>query len=175
MSNPAPVAVRPISATDMDFLRHLYATTRADEMAHTQWDETTIAHFLAQQFDTQHRYYQAHYPDAQFLLIENGDRPIGRLYLSWGPSNLQIIDIALLPEHRGLGIGSHLLHELIERADALGLSIGLYVETYNPALRLYRHLGFHRVGENGVYLALRRPPRGEAAAPGADAHLQALP
>jgi ribosomal protein S18 acetylase RimI-like enzyme len=33
----------------------------------------------------------------------------------------------------------------------------LYVETDNPVQELYRRLGFEAVGENGVYLQMRRP------------------
>ncbi|WP_260679589.1 GNAT family N-acetyltransferase [Ectopseudomonas mendocina] len=142
----------------MDFLGHLYASTRADEMLHSGWDAAAIATFLEHQFDTQHRYYQTHFPDAEFLLIERGGQAVGRLYLLWEASNLKIIDIALLPSLRGQGMGSALLHDLIVRADMVGLSIGLHVESYNPAQHLYQRLGFEIMDENGVYLRMQRPP-----------------
>lgn len=164
--------LRPIEEADMVFLKHLYATTRLDEMAYSGWDDAAIDTFLAHQFDTQHRYYQAHFPDAEFLLIERDGQSAGRLYLLWEASNLQIIDIALLPSLRGQGLGSALLHALIERADTAGLSIGLHVETYNPAQRLYQRLGFDVVDESGVYLRMRRQPHPTDISPSSQANAQ---
>ena len=76
------------------------------------------------------------------------------------------MDIALLPEYRNGGIGSGLLRELLEEAAATSRRLTIHVERYNPALRLYRRLGFEPVGETGVYLllALNPPPDRPAGA-----------
>ncbi|MGC4010598.1 MAG: GNAT family N-acetyltransferase [Pseudomonas sp.] len=149
--------LRPIAEADQAFLRALYATTRNHEVAQLDWPPAAIDAFLSQQFDAQHGYYQAHFPDAEFSVIEAGGQPIGRAYLYWGPEHLQIIDLALLPDYCGRGVGSRLLGEILARADALGLSVGLHVENYNPAQRLYQRHGFECLDENGVYLKLHRP------------------
>lgn len=149
--------LRPITPQDLPFLRQLYASTREQEMARSGWSTELVADFLMQQFELQHRYYQAHYADGEFLLIERSGRPVGRLYLHWGASTLQLIDIALLPQERGRGLGSTLLAMLLERADARGLAVGLHVENDNPARHWYLRQGFAVTGENGVYLKMRRP------------------
>jgi ribosomal protein S18 acetylase RimI-like enzyme len=69
----------------------------------------------------------------------------------------RIVDIALLPEQRGKGIGTALLRDLLAEADGTGKRVTIHVERLNPALRLYERLGF-RVAEEGVYLFLERPP-----------------
>ncbi|QJP08847.1 GNAT family N-acetyltransferase [Pseudomonas multiresinivorans] len=149
----------PAVDADLAFLRALYASTRSAELAQVAWEPATIDAFLTQQFDAQHHYYQAHFPDAEYLVIKADAQSVGRVYLHWGATQLQIIDLALLPSHCGQGIGTRVLGQLLERADAQGLSVGLHVENYNPALRLYTRLGFVVAGENGVYLKLRRLPR----------------
>lgn len=149
----------PAVDADLAFLRALYASTRSAELAQVAWEPATIDAFLTQQFDAQHHYYQAHFPDAEYLVIKADAQSVGRVYLHWGATHLQIIDLALLPSHCGQGIGTRVLGQLLERADAQGLSVGLHVENYNPALRLYTRLGFVVAGENGVYLKLRRLPR----------------
>lgn len=159
MSTFELLQLRPIAETDQAFLRALYATTRQHEVAQLDWSCAAIDTFLSQQFDAQHRYYQAHFPDADFCVIEMGGQPIGRAYLSWNAEHLQIIDLALLPDWCGRGIGGGLLGEWLGRADALGLSVGLHVENYNPAQRLYQRHGFECAGENGVYRKLHRPPQ----------------
>ena len=64
------------------------------------------------------------------------------------------MDIALLPDYRNRGIGSGLLRDLLEEAAVTGKRLTIHVERYNPALRLYRRMGFEPVGETGVYLLL---------------------
>ena len=77
--------LRPVGPEDLPFLSRLYAASRAAEMARSGWPDDAIAAFLAQQFELQHRYYQSHYADGEFLLVELDGQPVGRLYLYWCP------------------------------------------------------------------------------------------
>ncbi|MFJ4375473.1 GNAT family N-acetyltransferase [Pseudomonas japonica] len=154
------VTLRALHPDDMAFIERLYAGTRAEEMSHSGWPAEQIAAFLHQQFNAQHTYYQAHFADGEFFIIEHQGQAIGRLYLFWGQTTLNLIDIALRPEWQNQGIGSALLQPLIGRADEQGLAIELSVETYNPAQRLYARLGFQVIKESGVYLRMRREARG---------------
>ncbi|NVK42948.1 MAG: GNAT family N-acetyltransferase [Oceanospirillaceae bacterium] len=126
-------------------------------MASCGWPADAIAAFLRHQCQLQYLYYLEHFPDGEFWIVERHGTAIGRLYLFWGETTLQLIDIALLPEFRGAGLGSALLDMLLTRADGTGLSVGLHVEVDNPAQHLYRRLGFDTVGNNGVYLKMHRP------------------
>ncbi|WP_256592156.1 GNAT family N-acetyltransferase [Pseudomonas sp. CC120222-01a] len=153
------VTLRALHPDDMAFIERLYAGSRAEEMAHSGWPAEQIAAFLSQQFNAQHNYYQAHYADGELLIIELEGRPIGRLYMFWGPTTLNVIDITLLSEFQGRGIGSALIETQLRRADEQGLRVELFVESYNPAQRLYGRLGFYVCGDSGVYLKLRRDAR----------------
>lgn len=150
------LTLRPITEADRGFLRALYGSTREDELRRMPWDRSAKDVFLDQQFAAQHGYYQAHYQGADFSLILKGDQPIGRLYLFRGPVTYNLIDIALLAEWRGRGIGSHLLEQVLAEADAQGCSIRLFVEPENPARRLYERLGFRETGRHQVYLQMSR-------------------
>lgn len=150
------VTLRALHSDDMAFIERLYAGSRADEMARSGWPAAQIAAFLSQQFHAQHTYYQTHYHDAQFLIIEQAGQAIGRIYMFWGPTTLNLIDITLLPAFQGQGIGSALIEAQLRRADEQGLCVELFVENYNPAQRLYNRLGFYVCGDSGVYLKLRR-------------------
>ena len=68
------------------------------------------------------------------------------------------MDIALLAEHRGDGIGTRLLEDLLAEGDAGTKSVTIHVERMNPALRLYERLGFSVAEDKGVYLFLERTP-----------------
>jgi ribosomal protein S18 acetylase RimI-like enzyme len=158
MRLPEGVGLRPAVAADLPLLLCVYCSTRQDELAAVDWDAPQKAAFLQQQFDLQHRYYHAHFPDAQFCIVQCQGRDIGRWYLDRAGAELRLIDIALLPAWRQRGIGSQLLRSLVAEADASGKDILLHVEANNPALGMYARLGFEPLANDGVYVKLRRPP-----------------
>jgi ribosomal protein S18 acetylase RimI-like enzyme len=93
-------------------------------------------------------------------VIEVDGSLAGRLYVHRVPSEIRIMDIALVPEFRGRGIGTRLLEELIEEADGSGRKLSIHVESNNPARSLYDRLGFRPAGEHGIYILMERPPSG---------------
>ena len=127
---------------DLPFIAALYASTRAEEVAATQWPEEMQQAFLAQQHQAQHHHYQAHFPKAEWLIVEAAGEPVGRLYLDERNDDLHLIDISLIPERRGGGIGTAILGDLIDQARGLGKTVSLFVEPPNPARRLYERFGF---------------------------------
>ncbi len=136
------------------FLAAVYASTRAEELAVTGWSDEDKAVFCRRQFDAQAAHYRENYPGASFQVIERDGVSIGRLYVARWEKEIRIVDIALLPEHRGTGIGTKLLRELQEEARSVGKSLTIHVERFNPALRLYERLGFKQVEDKGVYLLM---------------------
>ena len=71
---------------------------------------------------------------------------------------IRIVDIALLPVYRNLGIGKRLYACLTERADALGVPLRATVSTLNPgSLRFHESLKFERSGGDAMYIDLVRP------------------
>jgi GNAT superfamily N-acetyltransferase len=159
------ITLRPITPDDEEFLCRVYASTREEELALTDWDAAQKAAFLRMQFAAQHRYYQDNYRQTTFDVILADGEPIGRLYVARWAKETRIVDIALLPDYRNAGIGSGLLHELMTEAAAAGKPVSIHVEQYNPAMRLYLRLGFVPIGEHGVYLLMRWTPPTERAAP----------
>jgi GNAT superfamily N-acetyltransferase len=152
---------RPIAPGDEPFLSLVYASTRVDELAVTDWTDEQKAAFLQMQFVAQHKFYQDNYTDTDFLLILQDDTPVGRLYVARWTDEIRIVDIALLPAYRGTGIGTTILRDLIAEADAVGKSVRIHVERENPALRLYQRLGFVMIEDKGVYLFMERRGTGD--------------
>ena len=148
------IVLRPVTPEDDSFLAGLYASTRTEELAQTNWSDEQKAMFCRMQFNAQTADYQKNYPDASFRIIERGGVAAGRLLVMRSDDAIHVIDIALLPEHRGACIGTKLLKELQEEARAAGKKLSIYVERFNPARRLYDRLGFQQVEEKEVYLLL---------------------
>jgi ribosomal protein S18 acetylase RimI-like enzyme len=149
---------RPVTDADEDLLYRIYVSTRTAELAEVPWNEAQKDALLRMQFHAQHVHYQRHYRDAEFLLVLRDDQPIGRMYLARRPGELRLVDIALLPEHRGAGVGSYLMRELIAEAEDSGAVVTMHLEAQNPALRLCQRLGFRVRQQKGMYLFLERRP-----------------
>jgi GNAT superfamily N-acetyltransferase len=151
-------SLRPIAETDMPFLREVYVGTRQAELEQTDWSDEQKAAFLTMQFDVQHSHYQRHYYDAQFSIIEMEDQDVGRLYRLDQMHDIRIVDIAILPDYRNRGIGSRILNDILENGENKGVPVSIHVELNNPALALYRRLGFKPVHSEGVYLLMVKEP-----------------
>ncbi|MBZ9737887.1 MULTISPECIES: GNAT family N-acetyltransferase [unclassified Mesorhizobium] len=164
-SRRAGLAFRAAGEADIAFLSRLYASTRMEELAVTGWSEVQKAAFLDMQFQAQHAHYHAHYPEADWLVVEHAREDIGRLYIERWPSQHRIIDIAFLPAHRRKGHGTALLRDLIDEAWLSGKYVSIHVEKNSPARRLYLDLGFAVVEDKGVYdLMACAPAAGEVIA-----------
>ena len=152
------VTLRPITANDRDFLYRVYASTREDELAPLGWDAAQKESFLEMQFAAQHKFYQERFPGAEFQIILLDGESVGRLYVDRREDEIRILDVALLPEHRNQGIGSALLGDVLADGEWAGLPVRFHVERHSPALSLYKRLGFHKIGESGVYYLLEWSP-----------------
>jgi ribosomal protein S18 acetylase RimI-like enzyme len=154
----ADVTLRPVAPGDEESLYGIYAATRTEELALTDWSDAQKEQFLRMQFAAQHSYYQEHYTDTSWdLILVDGD-VAGRLYVARWPEQIRIVDIALLPPYRGRGIGGALLRGLQAEGAQTGKPVSIHVEQFNPARRLYERLGFVRIAERGVYDLMQWSP-----------------
>ena len=150
--------LRSVTPEDETFLYRVYACTREDELAPLNWDEDQKETFLKMQFVAQHKFYTEQFPRAEFQVILLDQEPIGRLYLDRRDDEIRLIDIALLPSHRNKGIGNSLLKDILAEGELASLPVRIHVERFNPALRLYKRLGFREMGDNGVYYLMEWSP-----------------
>jgi ribosomal protein S18 acetylase RimI-like enzyme len=136
------LTLRASGAGDEPFLAAVYASTRADELAPLPWSDDQRRAFLAMQHRAQHTDYHGRYPHASFDVVLLGPDAIGRLYIDRGVAEHRVIDIALLPDFRGRGIGGRLLDTVLAGAGAALVPVRLHVEGGNRAITLYRRMGF---------------------------------
>ena len=159
------ITLRPVCDDDRELLYQVYASTRDAEMAIVPWSDDEKESFLRMQFKAQTTYWNEHYPETERSIIERDGHAIGRLYLDRRDDEIRIVDIALLSESRGAGIGRKLLEDVLSEASAAGKAARIHVEKNNPALRLYHRLGFKITGDTGVYYLMEWLPE---AAPAVD-------
>jgi ribosomal protein S18 acetylase RimI-like enzyme len=151
------VTLRAVTTDDEPFLRQVYASTRADELASVPWTAEQKTAFCDMQYDAQERDYRSRWPDMRYEIIVVDGAPAGRLWQSFTPDEAHVLDIAILPEFRGQGAGRHVLQHAIDEARATNRMFSIYVEKTNPARRLYERLGLRVVAEGELYDRMEIP------------------
>lgn len=154
--------LRPVEPGDESFLLQVYASIRAAEMAQVPWSDEQREAFVRMQFEAQQLHYQTHNPNATHDIILLKDQPVGRLYVSRREKEIRILDITILPEQRNQGLGTPLIENLMKEAADVGKPLNIYVESFNPSLRLFERLGFHKVEDDGVNYLLEWQRQGAA-------------
>ena len=155
---PANVTLRQAGPDDYDFLVELYSSTRAEEMALVPWTTEQQQAFVRAQFTAQQEHYAKTYPSGRHDIILAGERPVGRLYVARLDQEIRIIDITLLPGERNAGIGSYLIKQLLDEANRAKKITRIYVEEFNPSLRLFERLGFSPSEQRGIHLLMQCNP-----------------
>ncbi len=152
------IALRPVLPGDEEFLFSVYASTRMEEMDSADWSTAQKDFFLRMQFRAQSHAYMENYPGAELQLIVRDGIPIGRLYVHRRRDEIRVMEISLLPEYRGHGIGSQLLKGILEEGAESNRPVTIHVEQFNPAMHLYEQLGFRRAGDHGAYVFMKWLP-----------------
>lgn len=159
MKNIPLFALRAAAPGDDDFRFSVYASTRADELRAWGWSPEQRDAFLKLQFSAQERGYQSCFPDADRSLICLDQRAVGLVTVQRSATEIRLIDIALLPDARGRGLGGQVLRLLQDEAEISGRPLRLQVLKTNPARRWYIRLGFSRVTDHGLHEEMEWAPK----------------
>lgn len=158
-------ALRPEAEADVPFLRRLYVSTRWREVEPiVDWSEAQKLAFLESQFALQRHHYRTYYAETDWGVIERNGVPMGRIYIDRQVTTLLVVDVALLPEWRGKGVGTALMWAVMHEARDAGKSVTVSVEKYNPAQTLYRRLGFRETADEGMHWVMEWRDAARAAA-----------
>ena len=148
------LAVRPESPADDAFLRSLFL--RCSPLA-----GLLPVPMLEHQAVLQQGSHRRDFPSAMRRLLLVDDEPSGHIVIAWSERRADCVDVAVLPDFQGTGVGRHLLESWLDVVDARGVEARLTVSRDNPAERLYRRLGFQPVADqdpDSPHLAMRRNP-----------------
>jgi ribosomal protein S18 acetylase RimI-like enzyme len=156
---------RPAGSADESLLRGLFADSRPD-LALLAPEVREV--LLDLQFRAQRSQYAVSFPDARHDILLADGVEVGRLLVEDTSDAVRIVDVTVGSAHRGRGIGSAALREVIQEAERARLPVRLSVWSENRgARRLYESLGFEGVENPGSltvgYLEMQRPAFQEGA------------
>jgi len=155
----AAIALTPVTSADQDFLLRLYQSSRGDDLRELGWSEDRIDQFLAMQHEAQRNFLAADYPNIVDQIVSLDGQPAGRLAVERRPDEIRLIDLALIPERRNHGVGTHLIQQVQEHAQSVRLPLRLQVIRFNRAVGLFERLGFTRTSETGSHFQMEWDPR----------------
>lgn len=147
-----PYSIRPLTNEDEPFLwEMLYQAAHMAEEG-----ETTVKAVIAHPVLARYVKDWGRQDDIGFVAIElNSNQSVGAAWLrlltgdnkgfGYVDDTTPELVIAVLPKHRGNGVGTQLLTRLLAAAKASYPSVSLNVGARNPAWRLYQRLGFEVV------------------------------
>lgn len=114
---------------------------------------------LRMQFNAQRQHYELAYEALEHSIILVGNRPRGRIMVFRSEREFVLVDVALLPDARGMGIGTALIADLLTEAERAGKPVSLHVAKDNRARRLYERLGFEIREDTGMYFKMESRPQ----------------
>jgi ribosomal protein S18 acetylase RimI-like enzyme len=108
--------------------------------------------------------------DSGFVAFDTQNLPIGAAWLrlltgekrgyGWVDDQTPELSIAVVPEYRGMGLGTQLLSKAIHLAGEHFPAVSLSVSSGNPAASLYRRMGFVEVQKSSQSLTMvRKSPK----------------
>lgn len=150
----ASVSLRPELAEDEPFLRDLYLSIRDGEPGFSELDPATRTRLLHEQFDFQRSDYRLRFPHADWLVVQVDGQRAGRFYLNHASGSIHVIDISLLPEFQGHGIGSTLIQTVQAEGQRSGRKVTLFAHPRRAGSTFYERLGFVRTSALGEHVGL---------------------
>lgn len=146
------ISLRAVIPQDREFLLRVYAAGREVELSVLPFDDAQKRAFCEHQLAAQTSYYEEKFPHATHVVILLGGECVGRLYVDRRDALISILDLAVLAEHRKKGVGTHIVKALLDEAALSDKRVGVYVESFNPAQKFFRDLGFELVESDQMNL-----------------------
>ncbi|GAB4200349.1 MAG: GNAT family N-acetyltransferase [Wenzhouxiangellaceae bacterium] len=136
--------LRPATAADRDFLLDLRLRVMDPHLRAGGIELSADEH--AQRVD--YRYADTH-------IIERQGSALGMIKLGQQSDELEVVQLQILPEYQGQGLGAAVMRRIVDDALARQQIITLKVLKHNPALTLYQRLGFEVVDEDALEYHMR--------------------
>jgi GNAT superfamily N-acetyltransferase len=140
-----PIALRPARAEDFDFCARLYFSGMAEVIRELKLDMALQTANLRERWDV-----------AEVEIITSDGADTGWMQSAVVDKARFLKQIFIDAPFQRRGIGTGIIHRLIDRANRTGEPVTLGVVKSNPARRLYERLGFRITHEDDRKFYIRR-------------------
>lgn len=143
--------LEPTTQDDESFLRELFFDVRSGEFAAAGLQSAQLAMILDMQLRVRDETYSRKFPKMMSRIVRVGDRRVGNVLTDFDTNGLHLVDISLISEARGKGIGSAVIDHL--KTESNRITLVVFVNN-SGARRLYDRLGFIETGSEAMYLSM---------------------
>jgi ribosomal protein S18 acetylase RimI-like enzyme len=139
------ITKRAAEATDAEFVRFVHHRAYRDVVIgqYGTWDEKAQDNFFADDWCA---------ATHQIVIYENV--LCGYICLEYRDEDIHIRELVIDPEFQGKGIGTFLLREVINDAEARQVPVRLATQRANRAITLYRKLGFREFERTATHILM---------------------
>jgi GNAT superfamily N-acetyltransferase len=148
------ISRRPLTIDDEPFIKRLIEEVVADELGARQWPDAVRAPLLEIQYRARRAGYRDAFPGATEEIVQRDGEAAGWLVTARDAESIRVVDIALLPQERGKGLGTACIRDLQAEAEHTGRPLRLSVVRFSAAARLYQQLGFRVTGGDEIRYAM---------------------
>lgn len=150
------ISMCPLEPSHQDFLINLFTECHSELFLITNISEEQKKKIIYEQFVMEQQQLLQIYPEAELNIVRFNNEFVGRLYINYGVTEDRILEIGLLRNFRGLGIGREIVNEVIEKALIKGKTVSLQVAWFNEkAYAFYKKLGFKVIQEKGAFYEMK--------------------
>ncbi|MGJ8695239.1 MAG: GNAT family N-acetyltransferase [Verrucomicrobiaceae bacterium] len=150
----AEVSLRPQTDGDISFIEDLVIAVREREPGFCELAAEERTRILREQSKLQLADYGRKFPQGHFLIIEASGRAIGRFYVNHASDHIRVVELSVLPDYQGHGIGQQLMKSVLAEGTRTGVPVRLSVALGNPAFTFYETLGFRETGRGESHLRM---------------------
>lgn len=134
---------------DKSFIAALLREVRP-ELEQISPDKDAVDYVYQQQFEARSWGYGVQFPDAWHMIIEQSGDPIGLLVLDINEQRARVVDVAVIPQMQGQGVGEKVFAGVQQTAEQMALPLSLCTRRDNlSALQFYKRLGFQAEPDTG--------------------------
>lgn len=153
------ISLCPIEPQYNEFLFKVFKESRPELNLINDISEEQKTNIILQQFTMEHQQLIQMYPNAELNIVMLNKEPVGRIYINYGQTSVRILEIGVLEQYRGLGIGKKILTRVIKEAEKNEKTVNLQVAWFNQsAYTFYERIGFKVVENNGVVSEMQYMP-----------------
>ncbi len=129
-------------------------TELARSIHHAALRDTVLRQFGVWDEKFQNDFFNKDWAVGGFEILLKDQKPCGYWAIDEHPDSITVRELVISPEFQGQGRGTRLLHEIQQKASASFRTVRIGALHLNPALGLYRRLGFKDTGRNETHTLL---------------------
>jgi ribosomal protein S18 acetylase RimI-like enzyme len=143
---------------DESFIRKLMIETLAGQLDACSWHDEIRESLLDAQYRIRRAGFRASAGNQPGTIVLIDGEPVAWYIAADFDDEIRLVNLVVANQHRGKGLGSAILRQLLIHSDHSGKTLRLSVAINNPrAAELYARFGFRRTGDDGVHHFMERP------------------